>query len=140
MELIKAAIEYVVNQPLETWLTIAGYLGGSTVIAVILQFLKKRFNIDSKKVVMGLLSSFTALASVADYLVTNNVGAPLPELAHTWAYLMALAVVIHRFAVSPLYARLSAAVQRFLAKVDASQASKPSVAAPAVPVLPPFEG
>lgn len=130
MEIITNTWHYLQSIPASTWSQIGAYLVASGVIASLLQVVKNRFHIDEKKLITGLLALFSALASTADYLVTNNPAAPLPEIGSLWAYLIAGAVILHRFAVSPAYKALETWLTNLMNKVSAYQITKkPAVAA-----------
>lgn len=137
METLTNVWNYLQTIPLETWSQIGGYLAASGIIATVLQFTKKKFSIDGKKLITGLLATFSLFASVAEYLVTHNPGSPLPEIGSLWAYVMAGAVILHRFAVSPAYYRIEAALRNFADKVDTYKAEK--YAPPAPTVVPPSQ-
>lgn len=124
MDKIIDFLMYLQDLPTEFWTTVLGVLITSGVISIFLQFAKKHFKLDGKKTVASLLSLMTLAASVTDFLVTNNPGSPLPEITQYWAYVMAAAVVLHRFFVSPLYRRLAEALKAFGEKVDSYKQEK----------------
>lgn len=130
MELAMRIWLYLESVPVEFWQTVGTALVTSGVISLVLQFIKKKFQIDGKKLVATMLSTMTFLASVTQFLVTNNPGSPLPEIAQYWAYVMAGAVILHRFFVSPLYRRVETALRNFQDKVEAYKEEKYSAPLP----------
>lgn len=114
---------YLTSIPLDTWTQILDYIAASGLVALVLQVIKRKLGIDSKHIILALLSGMSLLASASDYLITNNPAPPLAGIGSVWAYVLALAVIIHRFAVSPAFK----ALQTWL-----ENRSKPVVATPVV--------
>lgn len=138
-------INYLTNLPPSTWTSVLSFLGGSAVIATILQFIKKKFNMDEmKKLVVALAGIFSYIAASASYLLTHAATSPLPTIAGNGTKLLALATLIHRFAVSPAGTKLASVnantVQPWLqavAKTKAEiKAAKGAETAPTTPDVP----
>lgn len=133
MHFVHEVINYLTSQPTSTWTTVGSYLAGSTLVASLLQIVKHKLNItEAKKLVTFLLGFFSFLAAFADFLLQANASNPLPTLGHTTAYLLAGAVVVHRYAVSPAYYKLGVQFKKFsgfLDEVSQYQADKKNVAA-----------
>lgn len=102
--MLHTIVTYIANQPTSTWTTIAAYLGTSTLVASVLQVIKhwKGFA-EAKKLVVALLGLLSFLAGFADWIIQTNATNPIPTIGHSTAYIMSGAVLIHRFAVSPVY-------------------------------------
>jgi hypothetical protein len=111
---ITNALNYFANLPSSYYLTVLKYLGGATGLAVIVQGLKRKYKLDTvevkllgfikldgPKVMVALTGTLTAIASASQYLLSHATGSPLPIIASEWAKLLAVATVVHRFAVSP---------------------------------------
>jgi hypothetical protein len=115
MNFVHELINYIANQPASTWTTLASYLGGSTVVASVLQVLKHKFKFaDARNLLVFALGFFSFIAAFADFLIQSNPTlSALPWLGHTTGLLMAGAVVVHRFAVSPAYYSLSLKLRGF---------------------------
>jgi hypothetical protein len=115
MHLLNEVINYVSNLPPSTWTTLVSYLGGSTLVASVLQVLKHKFKFaDAEKLIVFALGFFSFIAAFADFLLQSNPTlSALPWLGHATGLLMAGAVVVHRFAVSPAYYSLTARLQGF---------------------------
>lgn len=97
-------INYFLNQPASTWTTLLSFLGASTAVATLLQILKHKLNFaDAQKLIVFVLGVFSTVAASADYLISNASTSPLPTILGNGSKLMALAVIVHRFAVSPAY-------------------------------------
>lgn len=114
MNFIHEVINYLANQPASTWTTLGSYLAGSTLVAGLLQILKHKLNFaDAKKVIVAATGLFSFLAAFADFLLQSNATNPLPTIGHMTGLLMAGAVVVHRFAVSPGYYKLVKQLNKF---------------------------
>lgn len=147
-----STITQILNYTLDHWEVWLAYAGGSAGIAVVVQIIKKKFKLDSKltvwkvdaqKFIVALLGVVSAVAAVADVVITNasnnTILQLLPQAATVWPWLVSLAVVIHRFMVSGTWKKL----ENFLLKVSDYQAYKASLKpVEAVPTQPPvnFEG
>lgn len=119
--------------PASSWAALFTLIGGSTIVAVLLQTIKHYFGLhDAKKFITFLLGFFSFAAAFANLLISAVAQSPQILGAHT-AEIMAVAVVVHRFAVSPLYRKLVL----FLNSVAGYRASlQPVLAAPvATPVV-----
>lgn len=144
MHLVHELINYLTNLPPSTWTTLASYLGGSTVVASILQIVKHKLNFaEARNLIVLALGFFSFLAAFADFLIQANPAlSALPWLGHVTGLVMAGAVVIHRLAVSPVYYRLAAKLQTFnklLKEVEVEQlvpAQVPDFVVKDVPILP----
>lgn len=135
MNFVHEVINYITSQPPTTWTTLVSYLGGSTAVASVLQIVKHKFKFaDAEKLIIFMLGFFSFLAAFADFLIQNNPTlSALPWLGHATGLLMAGAVVVHRFAVSPAYSKLATKLQGFdkLLKEAETEQQLP-VAAPVV--------
>lgn len=111
---------YIVNQPDSTWTTLGAYLGGSALVATILQVIKHSFKIqDAKKLVTLLLGSLSLLVSLADLaLSSGNNDQFAKTLGQHGAFIMAGAVIVHRFAVSPAYHYLTGTLGSLVADAN----------------------
>lgn len=128
MDTLHQIFNYLNNLPASDWTTLLSYLGGSTVVASILQVLKHKLNFaEAQKLIVVLLGVFSFLASFADFLIQSNPNlSALPWLGKTTALLMAGAVVVHRFAVSPAYYKLNLKLSnlgKLLKEVEGEQAA-----------------
>lgn len=137
MHFIHEVINYISNQPTSTWTTLASYLGGSTIVASVLQIAKHKLNFaNAEKLIVFALGFFSFLAAFADFLIQSNPTlSALPFIGHATGLLMAGAVVVHRFAVSPAYYSLSLRLKGFdkLLK-EAEKEQLPAMAIPAAVV------
>jgi hypothetical protein len=104
---MKEILTYTYQQVVNNWPTIIAFIGGSAGLSVLLQLIKKKLNLDeAKKIVITLLALFSYISAGAQYLISNSATSPLPTVLGNGSKLLALAVIIHRFAVSPSYAKL----------------------------------
>lgn len=89
------------------WQTIVTYIGGSAGIASLLQILKHKLNFaDAQKLIVFVLGVFSLLASTSEYFISNATTSPLPTIFGNGSKILALAVIVHRFAISPAYDKL----------------------------------
>lgn len=96
-------INYLLNQPTSTYTTLLSFLGGSTLVATVLQLLKHKLNIaEAKSLVTFLLGFLSFLAAFANYILSATSQNPT-ALGKNTALIIAGAVFVHRFAVSPTY-------------------------------------
>ncbi len=138
MDLIVHLWQYLASIPAETWIRLLEGITASGVVVLALQWLKKKFNIDGKRVLVALLTGMSGLASLAGFLVTygptSNIAVLVPELAQIWTFIMVSAVLIHRFAVSPLYKKLEATLRDWADfKASRTPAEKPESERPVPP-------
>lgn len=99
-------INFVVNQPTSTWTTVLSFLGGSTIVASLLQVIKHKLNIsEAKTLVTFLMGVMSFLVAFANYIMQSSAQNPTVLGQHT-AFIVAGAVFIHRFAVSPIYTKV----------------------------------
>lgn len=99
-------IHYLTSQPSSTYTTLFSFLGGSTLVATVLQLVKHKLNIaEAKSLVTFLLGMFSFVAAFADYILSATSQNPT-ALGKNTAILIAGAVFIHRFAVSPAYTKI----------------------------------
>lgn len=99
-------INYILNQPSSTWTTIGAYLGGSAAIASVLQILKHKLNIAEAETLLTFLAGFMSfIVAFANYILQSTAQNPL-ALGRNTLYLTAAAMLVHRFAVSPIYTEL----------------------------------
>lgn len=112
-------IEQVINFTLDHWEMWAAYLAGSTGIALFVQIIKKKYKldtrltvwkVDAKKFVVIFLGFMSALASVADVVISNTSNQTilqlLPQAASIWPWVVTLAIGVHRFLISGAWQRL----------------------------------
>jgi hypothetical protein len=108
-----STIQQITNFTLDHYQVWITYLSGATSIALIVQWIKKRFKLEdrltvfkleARKFIIVLLGVVSTLAALADVVINNSNGNTLlqllPQAASIWPWLVALAVVIHRFVVS----------------------------------------
>lgn len=96
-------VHYIQSVPSSTWTSLLSFLGGSTLVASLLQVVKHKLNIaEAKSLVTFLLGLFSFLAAFANYILSATSQNPTVLGQHT-AMIVAGAVFIHRFAVSPAY-------------------------------------
>lgn len=128
MNVVHEIINYIANQPSSTWTTFGSYLGGSTLVASLVQILKHKLNFaDAKKLLVFVTGFFSFLVAFANFLMTSSASNALPQLGHVTGLVLAGAVVIHRFAVSPAYYKIAAQLKKlsgFLDEVQTLQAQK----------------
>lgn len=115
MNSVHEVVTYIINQPPTTWTTLLSFLGGSTLVASVLQVVKHKFNFaEAEKFVVFVLGFFSFLAAFADFLIQSNPTlSALPWLGHTTTMLVGGAVIVHRFVVSPVYYKLNTKLQGF---------------------------
>lgn len=105
---MKEILTYAYHEVVNNWPAILAFVGGSAGLSAFLQVVKKHLNLDeAKKIVIALLAVFSYVASAAQYLINNSATSPLPTILGNGSKLLALAVVLHRFAVSPAYTKLA---------------------------------
>jgi hypothetical protein len=123
MQTIHHLVNFIANQPPSTWTTVLSYLGGSTLVASLLQVVKHKLSIaDAKKLVTILLGTFSFVAAFADYLLSTTAQNPT-SLGRNTAAIMAGAVLVHRFAVSPVYNKVVLGLTGLLNDAAAYRAS-----------------
>lgn len=99
-------INYILNQPTSTYTTILSFLGGSTLVASLLQVIKHKLNIsEAKTLVTFLMGIMSFLVAFANYIMQSSTQNPTALGQHT-AFIVAGAVFVHRFAVSPMYSKI----------------------------------
>lgn len=135
-------INYLTNLPPSTWTSVLSFLAGSSVVALAVQLVKKKLNLDEmKKLVIALASIFSYIAAAASYIISHATTSPLPTIAGNGTKLLALAVLIHRFAVSPAGTKLASVnvntIQPWLQAVSVTKAEiKAAKAAESTPETP----
>lgn len=144
MDTLHQVFNYLSNLPASDWTTLLSYLGGSTVVASVLQILKHKLNFaNMEKLIVFMLGFFSFLASFADFIIQSNPNlSALPWLGKTTALLMAGAVVVHRFAVSPAYYKLNLKLSnlgKLLKEVEGEQAATKAPTLPSEANLAQFE-
>lgn len=133
MQFVHEVINYIGSQPASTWSTLGAYLAGSTVVASALQVVKHKFKFaDAKKLIVFVMGFFSFLVAFADLLLQANLTHPLPQLGHVTGLLMAGAMVVHRFAVSPAYYAITAKAQRIGKLLDEVEQENTNLPLPAV--------
>lgn len=122
-------LNYINSIPAGSWAAIFSLIGGSALVASLLQVIKHYFKLhDAKKFVTFLLGFLSFGAAFVDFIINASSQSPQILGAHT-AEIMAIAVTLHRFVISPLYTKLVL----FLNSVSGYRDSlKPAVVAPAV--------
>lgn len=133
MEFVHEVTNYINSLPASTWTTLGSYLAGSTLVATVLQVAKHKFNFaGASKFVVFALGFLSFLAAFADLLLQANAVSPLPQLGHVTGLLMAGAVVVHRFAISPAYYSVTNKLKGFntLLKEAESEEATPSKVIP----------
>lgn len=114
-------VNYLKDVPSDSWAQLWVVVGSSTVVAVALQTIKHWLSIENrKKLIMGLLSMLSFVASIADWLIQHISQNPLLLGRHT-ATVLGTAVVVHRFFVSPIYNRGILAFKELLADAQAER-------------------
>lgn len=127
----------------QTIAALVALVASSTVVSWVIQHWKRRFNIDLKKngkaVVLAVLTVLSSIMSVADWYLLQNPA----DFQHFFfgygAAIYAVATMLHRFHVSPLYERFTTMLRRVAAGTEAARQAKygsvltpPSVSADAV--------
>jgi hypothetical protein len=115
MQTITELWQYLQTVPIVTWEHILDVVAASGLFSLILQILKLRLHIDSKHLLLGMLAVMSFLGSAAAYVLSTTTAPPLPAIANYWAYIMAAATILHRFAVSPMFKALQAWLERKVA-------------------------
>lgn len=113
--------------PASSWNALFAFLLGSTVVATALQVVKHWFNLSGKKLISFLLGLFSFLAAGSNFLISSSVQNP-NALGRNTATILAIAFFVHRFAVSPLYEKITTLVN------DANNYRATTAAQPAAPV------
>lgn len=141
MDTLLHIYEVIINQPAETWTTIGTYLSGSTIVVVILQFIKVKIikkPEDAKKLITFLLGVLAFAVTGADFALQNQALLQV-QLAQSATIVLSGAVFIHRFAGSPAYKYLHQKLQAystFKLEVAEYRAAKTQVALPETPATP----
>lgn len=92
--------------PASSWAALLSLLGGSALVASVLQVIKHYFGLhDAKKFVTFLLGFLSFVAAFVDLIISTTSQSPQVLGAHT-AEIMAIAVVVHRFIVSPIFSKI----------------------------------
>jgi hypothetical protein len=114
-------VNYLKDVPSESWTQLWVAVGSSTAVAVVLQTIKHWLSIENrKKLIMGLLSLLSFVASIADWLIQHIAANPL-LLGKNTAAVLGTAVLVHRFFVSPIYNRGILAFKELLADAQAER-------------------
>lgn len=103
--------------------TVLQLVGGGAGLSVALEVVLHKFKINSKKVAFTLLHVFTIITSLSTYYLSGH--SPVP----VYAALTIISQTVHRFAVSPWYAKY---IQPWL-EFEAGQKAAAASAAPAAP-------
>lgn len=124
MNFVHEVINAIANQPTSTWTTLGAYLGGSTLVASLVQILKHKLNFaDAKKALVAVTGFISFLAAFANLVLSNSTQLSglqaIPWLGHVTLLLLGGATVIHRFLVSPGYYKLAAGLQKASNWLDA---------------------
>jgi hypothetical protein len=117
MDVLTHLWQYFTSLPAETWIKFFEGVTASGLVALALQWLKNKFKIDGKRVILTILSAMSAIVSAAGWVVvygaTANLSVAVPELAKIWGFIMLVAMFIHRFALSPTYKRIQKTLQEW---------------------------
>lgn len=128
MDTMQNFVNVIINQPTSTWTTLGAYLGGSTIVATVLQLVKHKFSItDRKKLVTFLLGAFSFLAALGDFVISTANQSPKALGSHT-AIILGGAVLVHRFMVSPVYHKVVVSLKSL---VDDAKAYRAATTPPA---------
>lgn len=115
----------IVNYVIAHWPAISALVGGGAGLSVLLQFVLHKLNIDSKKLAYSLIHALSVAAALSAYYLDNTNVLP------TYAGLVIAAQTVHRFVVSPYYAKYVLPYLNFLSEqATASQALAAPVASP----------
>jgi hypothetical protein len=112
-------ITIIINYLLDHWQVIVATLLSSTVVATIVQIIKKHWNLDSRlqvwrieasKFITLLLGLVASLFALADAVITNGTVLThyLPQAASILPVIFMGANLVHRFALSGLWKRMEA--------------------------------
>jgi hypothetical protein len=153
-DVLQAVGQLLLSQPSSTWGAVLSLSGVAGAIAVILQVakktlieknyvltirfwpFKKKTTITTEGAVLLILAGMSLSTSALNYIVTHSNDPVLTELFQRWAEIVAIAVYLHRFTVSPGYA----AVRRFLLDIKNGRNQRQTpTAAPDGPVTPTLE-
>jgi hypothetical protein len=144
--------QWLLTADQQTIVTMLLIVAMSTVVSYVLQFFKRRYNIDllakGKVFIYSLLTMFSSLAAIADWYILSM---PANFAQHFLIFgfsTYTIATWVHRIHVSPMYAKITGAITQFFEDVQAVRAAKQaaanSAATPAYlePETPtkPFEG
>jgi hypothetical protein len=114
------ALDYV----LAHWHVIVAYVGGGLTISVVLQIIKRHFHldriqsrrllklvrVDGARIVVMVLTIFTTIGTAVNWLIDPVNAQYLPK---QFAFLLAAAFFVHRFAVSPIGAKIEKALKPY---------------------------
>lgn len=122
------------NTDEQTIMAMVTLVGSSAVIAWFMQHWKRRFNIDLKKngkaIILAVLTALSSVMSVADWYILQNPA----DFQHFFfgygAAIYAVATMLHRFHVSPLYDKFTAMLRRLAEGVDAARQARYGTPAP----------
>ena len=129
-------LHYLINH----WSQIVAYSVGGLSIAVITQFLKKKFNLDNlpifkflkvikldgPRIVGIIVTVLTAAGTAASWLIDPANAQYIPI---RYAFILTAAFYVHRFFVSPTVAKIELAAAPYLAALE--QVKSQNAAAPA---------
>lgn len=88
----------------ESWAMLGGLVGTGTLVSVIVQVIKHFGKLkEAKKFVLFLLSAFSVLGSLAGDVITHSTLSPVAFTGKYAGWILAIAVVMHRIAVSPVF-------------------------------------
>lgn len=136
MDTIQDFINGIITTPASTWTTIGAYIGGSTLVATVLQLIKHKFSIvDRKKLVTFLLGVLSFVAALAELIISTTSQNPAILGQHT-AMIAGIAVFVHRFMISPVYHKI---VMTLNSLIEDAQAYRASIAPAAVTSETPVE-
>lgn len=122
--MFQSLVNYISSVPDEAWVHGVQIVIGSTAVATALQILKFKLNIqDAKKAVTVLLGVLSAVTATADFVLQSASLHP-GLIGKETAQIIALAVFIHRFAVSPLYNKFYLTLTSLVSDARAYRAAK----------------
>lgn len=143
-------LQHAVDYVLSHWHVIAAYAGGGLTISVVLQIIKRHFHIDriqsrrlfklirvdGAKIVVLLLTIFTTAGTAVNWLIDPVNAQYLPK---QFAFLLTAAFFVHRFAVSPVGAKIEKALKPYwkaLEQIKEAEDRKTTVVSPTPATMP----
>lgn len=138
-------LQHAADYVLAHWHVIAAYAGGGLTISVVLQIIKRRFHIDQiqswrlfkliqmdgARTVAILFTIFTTVGTAINWLIDPVNAQYLPK---QFAFLLTASFFVHRFAVSPLGAKIEKALKPYwkaLEQIKEAEDKKEPIISPA---------
>lgn len=104
---LNSLVQLLTNLIPHNWDSVFTLLGLSATVAIVLQTIKHYGKLqDAKKTVVFLLGALSFAITVADAAIQYNGQNPKLVVSTHLGWVIALAVLIHRFAVSPIYYKI----------------------------------